>query len=93
MFIASKDTKLIAIHKTEWQCRRNAKGLSKHDSNSYQILKNGSVVSQSRTTYTTNTHGVAFCHVNLSLVRGDRIQTAGQRYLGGNWGHLIIERV
>ena len=68
-------------------------GMVKHDSNSYQILKNGSVVSQSRTTYTTNTHGVAFCHVNLSLVRGDRIQTAGQRYLGGNWGHLIIERV
>ena len=29
MFIAIKDTKLIAIHETEWQCRRKAKGLSK----------------------------------------------------------------
>ena len=29
MFIATKDTKLIAIHETEWQCRRNAKGLEK----------------------------------------------------------------
>ena len=29
MFIAIKDTKLIAIHEVEWQCRRNAKGLSK----------------------------------------------------------------
>ena len=29
MFIATKDTKLIAIHETEWQCRRKAKGLSK----------------------------------------------------------------
>ena len=29
MFIAIKDTKVIAIHETEWQCRRNAKGLSK----------------------------------------------------------------
>ena len=29
MFIATKDTKLIAIHETEWQCRRYAKGLSK----------------------------------------------------------------
>ena len=29
MFIAVKKTKLIAIHETEWQCRRNAKGLEK----------------------------------------------------------------
>ena len=29
MFIATKDTKLIAIHEVEWQCRKNAKGLSK----------------------------------------------------------------
>ena len=29
MFIAIKDTKLIAIHEVEWQCRRSAKGLSK----------------------------------------------------------------
>lgn len=29
MYIATKDKKLIAIHETEWQCRRNAKGLSK----------------------------------------------------------------
>ena len=29
MFIAIKDTKVIAIHETEWQCRRKAKGLSK----------------------------------------------------------------
>ena len=29
MFIAIKDTKVIAIHETEWQCRRRAKGLSK----------------------------------------------------------------
>ena len=29
MFIATKDTKVIAIHETEWQCRRKAKGLSK----------------------------------------------------------------
>ena len=29
MFIATKDTKLIAIHEVEWQCRRNAKNLSK----------------------------------------------------------------
>ena len=29
MFIATKDTKVIAIHEPEWQCRRNAKGLSK----------------------------------------------------------------
>ncbi len=29
MYIAVKDTKLIAIHETEWQCRRNAKGLDK----------------------------------------------------------------
>ena len=29
MFIAIKDTKLIAIHEVEWQCRRHAKGLSK----------------------------------------------------------------
>lgn len=31
MFIAVKDTKLIAIHEVEWQCRRNAKGLDKSD--------------------------------------------------------------
>jgi len=29
MFIATKDTKLTAIHETEWQCRRKAKGLTK----------------------------------------------------------------
>ena len=29
MFVATKDTKVIAIHETEWQCRRRAKGLSK----------------------------------------------------------------
>ena len=29
MFIATKNTKLIAIHEVEWQCRRKAKGLSK----------------------------------------------------------------
>ena len=29
MFIATKDTKVISIHELEWQCRRNAKGLSK----------------------------------------------------------------
>ena len=29
MFIATKDTKVIAIHEVEWQCRRNAKGLDK----------------------------------------------------------------
>ena len=29
MFIATKDTKVIAIHEAEWQCRRKAKGLSK----------------------------------------------------------------
>ena len=29
MFIATKDTKVIAIHELEWQCRREAKGLSK----------------------------------------------------------------
>ena len=29
MFIATKDTKVIAIHEVEWQCRREAKGLSK----------------------------------------------------------------
>ena len=29
MVIAIKDTKLIAIHEVEWQCRRLAKGLSK----------------------------------------------------------------
>ena len=29
MFIATKDTKVITIHEAEWQCRRNAKGLSK----------------------------------------------------------------
>ena len=29
MFIATKDTKVIAIHELEWQCRRNAKGISK----------------------------------------------------------------
>ena len=29
MFIAIKDSKLIAIHEVEWQCRRGAKGLSK----------------------------------------------------------------
>ena len=29
MFIAIKDTKVIAIHELEWQCRREVKGLSK----------------------------------------------------------------
>ena len=29
MFIAVKNTKLTAIHETEWQCRRKAKGLDK----------------------------------------------------------------
>ena len=29
MFIAIKDTKIFAIHETEWQCRRKAKGLTK----------------------------------------------------------------
>ena len=29
MFIAIKDSKLIAIHEVEWQCRRKAKGLNK----------------------------------------------------------------
>ena len=29
MFIATKDTKVIAIHEVEWQCRRSAKSLSK----------------------------------------------------------------
>ena len=29
MFIATKDTKVIAIHEVEWECRRKAKGLSK----------------------------------------------------------------
>ena len=29
MFIATKDTKVIAILEVEWQCRRSAKGLSK----------------------------------------------------------------
>jgi len=29
MVIAIKDTKVIAVHETEWQCRRKAKGLSK----------------------------------------------------------------
>ena len=29
MFIATKDTKIIAIQEVEWQCRRRAKGLSK----------------------------------------------------------------
>ena len=29
MFIATKDTKVSAIHEVEWQCRREAKGLSK----------------------------------------------------------------
>ena len=29
MFIAIRDTKVIAIHEVEWQCRRNAKGLDK----------------------------------------------------------------
>ena len=29
MFIVIKDTKVIAIHELEWQCRRDAKGLSK----------------------------------------------------------------
>ena len=68
-------------------------GMTKHDGDHYQIKKNGSQVSYSRTTLTTNTHGVAFCHVTLHLVRGDYIQTGGQRFLGNNWGRLTIERV
>ena len=31
MFVATKDTKVIAIHEIEWQCRRNAKGLEKSE--------------------------------------------------------------
>ena len=31
MFIATKDTKIIAIHEVEWQCRRKAKGLYKSE--------------------------------------------------------------
>ena len=31
MFIAIKDTKLIAIHEIEWRCRKDAKGLSKSE--------------------------------------------------------------
>jgi len=31
MFIAIKDTKLIAIHEVEWECRRLAKGLSQSE--------------------------------------------------------------
>ena len=31
MFIAIKDTKVIAIQELEWQCRREAKGLSKSE--------------------------------------------------------------
>ena len=31
MFIAIKDTKVIAIHEAEWQCRRKAKGLYKSE--------------------------------------------------------------
>ena len=29
MFIATKDTKVIAIHEVEWRCRKDAKGLDK----------------------------------------------------------------
>ena len=29
MFVATKDTKVIAIHELEWRCRKDAKGLSK----------------------------------------------------------------
>ena len=29
MFIAIKDTKVIAIHEVEWRCRKDAKGLNK----------------------------------------------------------------
>ena len=29
MFVATKDSKVIAIHEVEWQCRRKAKGLDK----------------------------------------------------------------
>ena len=31
MFIATKDTKIIAIHGIEWECRRRAKGLGKSE--------------------------------------------------------------
>jgi len=29
MFIATKDTKVIAIHEVEWECRREGKGITK----------------------------------------------------------------
>ena len=29
MYIANRNTKVVAIHETEWQCRRKAKGLDK----------------------------------------------------------------
>ena len=31
MFLAIKDTKIIAIHEAEWRCRKDAKGLSKSE--------------------------------------------------------------
>ena len=31
MFIAVKNTKVLNINQTEWQCRRKAKGLDKSD--------------------------------------------------------------
>ena len=31
MFIAVKDTKVIAFHEVEWECRRIAKGLSQSE--------------------------------------------------------------
>ena len=31
MFIAVKDTKIIAIREVEWMCRRRVKGLDKSD--------------------------------------------------------------
>ena len=31
MFLAIKDTKVITIHEVEWQCRRQAKGISKQE--------------------------------------------------------------
>ena len=31
MFLAIKDTKIIAIHETEWQCRMRTKGMSKSE--------------------------------------------------------------
>jgi len=68
-------------------------GMVKDTGGNYVVMKNGSDVSNSRTTNVSAVHGTAFCQVTLSLVRGDYISTSGQRFLGGNWGRIIIERV